>query len=592
MGYDEDNAPNDIAQTGAALATLGHLDALGAFQSGRFDDGLDDSIRTYQAGSGLEPDGVLLPDGPTQRSINDALNRHRPGLSLLPAGSAESEDRDQLDRADLQPSTFRGSGYNFSGNKPPASTAPSHLFGRDSKSGGLEISEEAARNLAAAQRFSEIAHNSLADPLVEPPRGEAGDDDLEQVMKARGYRYVPDPIGRINKGDWIDDHGNRLGADEAWTMLVAPYSPLWRKNAPRDAAAGSNDQHGVRTVPARPFAPARRIATNFGNLAYDLDTATNYVKRGEGDVRLAIPLASTATTTSDVAAHAAQINVSLREAMVANALMRRATPPDELASVIKGAAEKSGVGPQDGRSRIKDMLIEAATNASNPDARLHAKGLLAVYEAEERQAEAAGADDPRADADAALAAFGAAMHGDVSWSVYDPSSGDEDEVQPAGDAPDPSQKPRGMHNPKVRDSVIEGQRRDAEIKDRVRAKGGNWKANPHFKNKFTGTFIRPDIWIKEWDYLIEIKPNTITGRIAGALQCAIYTAVTGFKCRVVYYEPSWKAPTPPNTTEPGRGAPRTGTGGRTGAPMLGNPTGMGSNPGMNPKLRSPLRLIN
>ncbi len=411
-------------------------------------------------------------------------------------------------------------------------------------------------------------------------------------MKARGYRYVPDPMGRINEGDWIDDRGNRLSADEARTMFVGPYGLSSRQNERHDAVAGSNDQYRVKAVPARPFAPARRIPTNFDNLAYDLDTATNYVKRGEGNVRLAIPLASTTTTTSDVAARAAHINASLREAVVANALMRRATTPDELASVVKGAGESSAVGPRDGRSRVKDMLIEAATNASTPDARLHAKGLLAVHEAEERQAEAAGANDPRADADSAIAAFGAAMHGDVSWSVYDPSSGDEDGVQPASDEPDPSKKPRGMHHPKVRDSVIEGQRRDAEIKDRVRAKGGNWRANPHFKNKFTGTFIRPDIWIKEWDYLIEIKPNTITGRIAGALQCAIYTAVTGFKCRVVYYEPSWKAPTPPNTTEPGRGAPRTGTGGRTGAPMLGNPIGMGSNPGINPKLRSPLRPIN
>lgn len=82
IGYDEDNEPEDIFQTGSALATLGRFDALEAVQSGEYGAGLDTAIRAYQSDNDLEPDGILHPDGPTQKSINEALRVHRPGESL------------------------------------------------------------------------------------------------------------------------------------------------------------------------------------------------------------------------------------------------------------------------------------------------------------------------------------------------------------------------------------------------------------------------------------------------------------------------------------------------------------------------------
>ncbi len=581
VGYDEDNDPNDIAQTGAALATLGRLDALDAVQSGKFDDGLDNAIRTYQSDNGLDPDGVLLPNGPTQNSLKDALRDHRPGPSLFPVEDGETSvsawPREVAPRMRAETSS-RDSlwGENRVPSRSPVASVDKHVPG-DS----LTISNPAARNLAGAQRVTAGPLDVLGRAIESSREGVDGERGLEQTMKNIGYRYVPDPMGRINEGDWVNDRGDRIGPDEAHAITRRPKNQARpRAHSALAIDVGDDGAHGVTVVAARASAPARRIESTFENLVYDLDTATAYVKRGEGNVRVAVPIRSSATT-----AHAAdgvsRINAGIHEAVVAKALLNRPTSPEEIASVTRDVAQNPVNGPLRGRSRVKDMLTEAALNAATPDQRLHARGLLAVYEMEEREAKAAGRPDPRAKADSAIAAFAAALNGEVPWSVHDPEEGedsDEDEdhdgrAEPAADDPDNPRRPRGMHNERTREAAREGRRRHDELKKRVQEREDRgWHRRGYTVN---GRWIFPDATTRR-GYLLELKPDTPSGRAAGAKQCAEYTRVTGNRCRVIYYQPSSNA----------------GSRGGAGTPKLTRPWGVGSNRLGNPKLpRTPWELL-
>ncbi len=574
VGYDEDNDPNDVARTGNALAVLGLFDALEAVQSGKFGDSLDGAIRTYQSENNLDADGVLLPNGPTQNSLNDSLREHRPGPSLLPAedegpsgvawprnSAAQARTIEEFRGEDLAPSLHR------------VASAKDQL--RDLPA----ISKQAARNLAKAQGISGRG-DVFGGAIASLPIGRAV-DAVEQIMKTRGFRYVPDPMGRVDEGDWVNERGDRIGSDEAHSIARQHQTPPPRRTSP-DLANNANvhGTQGVTVVAARASAPARRIESTFQNLAYDLDTAAAYVKRGEGDVRVAVSIRSSATSQHP-ADEMSRINAGIREAVVANALLNRPTSPEEIASITRDIAQNQLHGSSRGRSRVKDMLTEAALNAATPDQRLHARGLLAVYEMEEREAKAAGRPDPRGKADSAIAAFAAGLNGEVPWSVHDPEEGedgDEDEdhdvrAEHAADDPDNPRRPRGMHNERTREAAREGKRRHDELKERVlKREDRGWHKDGY---KVNGRWYFPDATTRR-GYLLELKPDTPSGRAAGAKQCAEYTRVTGKRCRVIYYQPNSS----------------TGSRGGAGTPKLTRPWGVGSNRLGNPKLpRTPWDLL-
>jgi hypothetical protein len=417
--------------------------------------------------------------------------------------------------------------------------------------------------------------------ITRLPIGGVADDRFEQIMKASGFRYVPDPMGRIGEGDWVNERGDGIGSDEARSIARPHQNEMpQRANPGLPNSASVDGPHGVTVVAARASAPARRIESTFENLAYDLDTATAYVKRGEGDIRVAVPVRSSASK-AHAAVEVSRINAGIHEAVVANALLNRPTSPEEIASVTRDLAQNPANGPLYGRSRVKDMLTEAALNAATPDQRLHARGLLAVYEMEEREAKAAGRLDPRAKADSAIAAFAAGLHGDVPWSIHDPEEaedGDEDEdhdgrAEPAADDPDNPRRPRGMHNERTRDAAREGKRRHDELKKRVdERKDRGWHRDGY---KVNGRWIFPDATTRR-GYLLELKPDTPSGRAAGAKQCAEYTRVTNKRCRVIYYQPN----------------SNSGSRGGAGVPKLSRPWGVGSNRLGNPKLpRTPWDLL-
>lgn len=533
VGYDEDNDPSDVAATGTALATLGHFDALGAVQSGRFDDGLGGAIRTYQTENDLEPDGVLLPRGPTQQSVNEALKVHRPGPSLLPA-SAESDDR--RDDTGTRGSEER----DWFGESPSARRPlPGNIRAKTSESiyspadddGDVVVPRKpdvVRRDLGGATTpvNGVVATIARALPNLIDPRENV--EEFDQIMKTRGYRYIPDPMGRIGEGDWADEQGRRLDADEASQVANQPGR---LPSARGGFSKAPPDDHGVTIARVRRGAPQRRIDSDVDTLAYDLDTATTYAKRGEGNIRIVVPMPRVENAFRGSETEIPRINIAIREAVVANALLHRSTSPDEIASVFRNVVENPMHGPQTGRSRIKDMLIEAASNGSTLEQRLHAKGLLAVYDLESHDSAARGERNPAEKADAAINRFIADQSGEIPWAVYDPELDGDYDVESAGDDPDETKnKPRGMNNEKTRAANEQGKLRHEEAHEAFRKRG--WKAN----QRIPGSNLRPD-GITEKGKPVEVKPDTESGRKSGEKQIRKYNEASGQRGRVIYYSP-------------------------------------------------------
>lgn len=90
------------------------------------------------------------------------------------------------------------------------------------------------------------------------------------------------------------------------------------------------------------------------------------------------------------------------------------------------------------------------------------------------------------------------------------------------------------------DAARAGQRAHAELRARVKAKDG-WSSEPDIHTR--EGVIRPDVvgpprvHKKQKSYQMEYKPNTPSGRAAGARQAKKYERLTGRKTRVIFYDP-------------------------------------------------------
>jgi hypothetical protein len=84
----------------------------------------------------------------------------------------------------------------------------------------LRISKRAANAIADGKRQQEAQFDNFLKLLGAPrrapwaaaqPASPAADSDAaDRILTARGYRYVPDPMGRIGWGDWVDPAGKLL----------------------------------------------------------------------------------------------------------------------------------------------------------------------------------------------------------------------------------------------------------------------------------------------------------------------------------------------------------------------------------------------
>lgn len=80
-----------------------------------------------------------------------------------------------------------------------------------------------------------------------------------------------------------------------------------------------------------------------------------------------------------------------------------------------------------------------------------------------------------------------------------------------------------------------GQCMHAVLGEYVKEQGVGWKSNPVFIDAFGARHV-PDAVTAE-GVLLELKPNTPSGRAAGKRQKARYEAVTGLDVRILYYDP-------------------------------------------------------
>ena len=388
---------------------------------------------------------------------------------------------------------------------------------------------------AARMRRGNLSADEEASPSVL---------DIGQIMINQGYRYVPDRMGRLGQGDWVDLIGRRVDAAQATRMA-------------RDALQADFVQRLRPTRNERPVAATRDVSRDTTNsddpiwhdFATRLNAASRRVAAGETGLALRLPTSGSDIETTD--RDIIRINAALSEAVVANALRFRTTNANEVASVVARAVKDRRIGPQSSRGRIHDMLLAVGDGATSRDAALHARGLLAVYQMEMDEAVRRGESDPSKSAARALTNFIADQSGQVSWSVYRPDEEDDVEVSETSDDPNSSsgKKPRGMDNPKSREALKDGYRRhEQQLRPYVNQKGPGWRYGEGAIDPKTNTYVYPDVTTPR-NRTMEMKPDSPTGRASGAKQIERYERATGKGSRVFSYREFTTPPRPPNAAD-------------------------------------------
>ncbi len=114
VGADQENDPSDIANTADTLSKLGVERVTRSAQTGSWDDEFERGVRSHQASNGLDVDGVLLPEGPTQRAINASLaipGCRNPRSRPSPLSSPRRKEREKRCKISVSSSIWRARGW-------------------------------------------------------------------------------------------------------------------------------------------------------------------------------------------------------------------------------------------------------------------------------------------------------------------------------------------------------------------------------------------------------------------------------------------------------------------------------------------------
>lgn len=586
VGRDWRNDPDDVGTVAGVLGDLGYVSALPSASSAAWAEDLDDAIRDYQGDRGLKVDGYLRPDGPTIQ----ALGADRAGEQAKPDPFAPAP-------APAPTPTPAPTGA-------ASGRAPANLLNLD----GLAPTPRAPKQTIYA-----------ATPT-------------ERALSNAGYVYRPDPMGRIGKGDWLDERGNALGEMDkrriAGLAAVGVADPVGLVAA--NEAAAKAEIAGVERAEAAAQAGAQ--AGFWDGLRRRIAAAARAAERNEEPTAVALPTAPARVgSVADLQLVAAAVTGALQDVAVRRALRGERLSANDVEAVARAvlasadAVRDRAADPE----RLADMLARRARNIHAPGEERRRAGDLAVAYREARERAAAelgpeGAGDGRmtaalaaADtADRAQRALGGHSwfatwrelrpDGDTALRPADirapapggfPTPGDEggdadefddgeDGVVPAGEGVEGdavggngdeieggkgagnARKPRGMHNYASKGASFIGQLHHDFKKWYVeeQKKSGrkeHWKTNPVLEKKIGTGFLVPDFAFKfgEKLYIIELKPDTKFGRLAGEFKRWLYSHYLQARVRIIYYDPKTL---PPNSFASGSG-PKLGGGSASGA---------------------------
>jgi hypothetical protein len=220
------NDEDDVKAMAVNLSWLGYPEAEPAADTGQWDDGVEDGLREYQRERGLTVDGWAGPDGETERALNGDAPRPTGERDPSPAAGIGMFERilDRLSPAGIgraQP----GSSLLDGETRPranPFAAARAH-FARTSVLDHDAGAPPFGRNTITGEplRLKPLAPaaegNTPATRMLE---------ETERRLTNLGYRYRPDPMGRLGEGDWLDANGNALDPKRKYTILAeAPTRP-------------------------------------------------------------------------------------------------------------------------------------------------------------------------------------------------------------------------------------------------------------------------------------------------------------------------------------------------------------------------------
>ncbi len=277
VGPGAENDRDDVIRVATSLLSLGHDQAGESADTGEWTASLENEMRAFQRAHGIAIDGVAVPGGETEQSLNDNLATQpsvatrSPPVPRRAIAARESPADSQSVLSERYGKTGRTLPYGndvherlFSPGFNAFAIAPANvehastrladpgtgntaradpvsgLLGNNPITGRpfrlQALGDNAASPYLSAERapptdnsgaIARLAKLALQQVQRATPRRSLTLDEQEQILTEYGFRYRPDPMGRIGLGDWLDASGRVLSEDEQAQILRRPDSVRW-----------------------------------------------------------------------------------------------------------------------------------------------------------------------------------------------------------------------------------------------------------------------------------------------------------------------------------------------------------------------------
>jgi hypothetical protein len=379
---------------------------------------------------------------------------------------------------------------------------------------------------------------SLAAPVV---RGLGGGSHTPKTnhdfLTGLGFRYRPDPFGRLDQGDWETPEG-------------APVQKRVVNDLLKAKPAGQSDSFGGSVGDAEAGHGSDVFRSSFQKLRPVLEKEAKRAPLFRRIVQMTVPLASAPSLATgddeDGGDIAGVANNVLQTSFVLSALAGVPMRAEAVPEILEAVYTPGGATRAKSMPNVGQLLRDFSASPEDGEIPNIARGLLALHKEEKAAARSAGLRDAEGRADLSIVQFLTANGGGPSWRITHREDSGDDHISAgvilvADDKRNKtgSNKPRGMRNKRTRLAVTEGRIQHRQLTKRVKAKAltkPGWRANETVKTN--GPNIRPDAQTPlKW--FIELKPDSPSGRKKGVKQKAKYEQLTNRRTRVIYYKPRW-----------------------------------------------------